>query len=143
MWKFKNLILIHFYWLSKYFSRCYCIDQDGKRIFGEAAFTSLPDFDLQCSKLSSVKLRSLWFVHFSECSRDYTDAAKIIGQDLNPGDHFRCAPNGDYDILQCIEDKCLCVDANDGAPSYPDKDLVNITLISKDKLPCCKTQSST
>lgn len=76
--------------------------------------------------------------NYKECSRDYTEAVKLIGRDLHPNEHFRCTSNGDYDILQCFQGKCLCVDPKDGSPLYPNDELVNITEISKEKLRCCK-----
>ncbi|KAJ8967413.1 hypothetical protein NQ314_002920 [Rhamnusium bicolor] len=70
------------------------------------------------------------------CSRDYQEAVDIIGRTLVPSEHFRCAPNGDYDTIQCIGEQCLCVDASDGAPTYPRDSLVNMTNISNETLRC-------
>lgn len=72
------------------------------------------------------------------CSRNYIEGVELIGRELNPSEHFRCSSNGDYDAIQCFNDKCLCVDIKDGAPTYPDDALVNITEISKETLKCCK-----
>ncbi|XP_023030264.2 uncharacterized protein [Leptinotarsa decemlineata] len=93
---------------------CYCVDVNGSRIFGEMDFTSLPDVDLQC-----------------KCSRDLALANIIIGRELNPTEHFRCTANGDYDKFQRINDKFLCVDSSDGAPTYPDELMVNSSLATQ------------
>ncbi|CAH1110393.1 unnamed protein product [Psylliodes chrysocephalus] len=102
---------------------CYCVNEKGNRIFGEADFTSIPDLELKC-----------------KCSRDYEDATVVIGRELNPVEHFRCAANGDYENVQCINDQCFCVDAYDGVPTYPDEPTVNITEISNTTLKCYKKQ---
>ncbi|XP_019868554.1 uncharacterized protein LOC109597338 [Aethina tumida] len=95
---------------------CYCVHHNGTRIFGLSNFTEIPELKLKCG-----------------CSRSYYDAVDIIGRKLHPNEHFRCTENGDYDPLQCIGDKCLCVDTKDGSPSL-NTTTVNITNI--DKLSC-------
>uniref|UniRef100_A0A6P7H4E1 Thyroglobulin-like isoform X1 n=2 Tax=Diabrotica virgifera virgifera TaxID=50390 RepID=A0A6P7H4E1_DIAVI len=102
---------------------CYCVDSTGNRIFGEADFTSIPESELKC-----------------KCSRDYEEAVVIIGRELNPGEIFKCSPNGDYYPVQCMDEKCFCVDTYDGVPTYPDAKEVNITDISKDTLKCYKNK---
>ncbi|KAF7270579.1 hypothetical protein GWI33_016470 [Rhynchophorus ferrugineus] len=97
---------------------CYCTLSNGTRIFGEAPYSSIADY-MSC-----------------DCSRKYYEAVDVLGQELGPHQHFRCTANGDYDTLQCINKKCLCVDTADGAPTYPTKSLVNMTEISKTTLPC-------
>lgn len=72
------------------------------------------------------------------CSRAYYDAVDIMGRHLHPHEHFRCAPDGSYDRLQCINKQCLCVDALDGAPTFPEEDLVDLKDIDKKVLSCCK-----
>lgn len=72
------------------------------------------------------------------CSRAYYDAVDIIGRDLHPHEHFRCTPDGSYDRLQCINEQCLCVDNVDGAPTFPEDDLVDLKDIDKKVLSCCK-----
>ena len=78
---------------------------------------------------------------FSECSRKYHEVLKFFDKtDLHPNEHFRCTSNGDYDTIQCIGDACMCTDAQDGAPTFPNEAPVNISLISSTTLPnCCKT----
>ncbi|KAJ8925937.1 hypothetical protein NQ315_009789 [Exocentrus adspersus] len=98
---------------------CYCVSKTGTRIFGESDFTGLPSFKMQCG-----------------CSRAYTQAVEIMGKQLGPSEFFRCSSSGDYDVIQCIGEHCMCVDAEDGAPTYPDQSLVNITLISNETLKC-------
>nr|ACP18834.1 unknown [Chrysomela tremula] len=100
---------------------CYCVDIDGTRIFGESDFTSLSKVEMQC-----------------KCSRDYQQAKELIGRDLNPREHFRCNSKGDYDTIQCIGEQCLCTDALDGAPTYPNNPMVNIRNITNHTLECYK-----
>ncbi|CAH1117319.1 unnamed protein product [Phaedon cochleariae] len=100
---------------------CYCVDIDGTRIFGESDFTSLPEMQMQC-----------------KCSRDYQQAKQLFGRELNPSEHFRCSSKGDYDTIQCMREQCLCTDATDGAPTYPNDPMVNIRNISNQTLGCYK-----
>ncbi|XP_060529378.1 uncharacterized protein LOC132703876 [Cylas formicarius] len=97
---------------------CYCLHRNGTRIFGQGDFSSIDSY-MPC-----------------ECSRKYYAAMDLMGRELRPSEHFRCDSAGNYDRVQCIGEKCLCVDALDGAPTYPDQALVNMTLISNNTLPC-------
>lgn len=63
---------------------------------------------------------------------------EILGRELNPHEHFRCSSDGSYDRVQCINDQCLCVDALDGAPTFPDADLVDLDDVTNDTLRCCE-----
>ncbi|VEN38843.1 unnamed protein product [Callosobruchus maculatus] len=98
---------------------CYCVSKSGSRIFGESDFSGVPSFTMQC-----------------KCSRDYEEALLVTGQDLGPHQHFRCSADGSYDELQCIGEKCLCVNRFDGSPTYPDDPLVDINRISSKTLNC-------
>jgi len=98
---------------------CYCLSEDGERIFGEIPFTANPEYLLRC-----------------KCSRDYNRAKDIRNRNLHREEYLRCQSNGDYDTLQCIGDQCLCTDPQDGHPTYPERGLVNMTLISATTLPC-------
>ncbi|KAJ8934603.1 hypothetical protein NQ318_002947 [Aromia moschata] len=138
---------------------CYCLNKNGTRIFGEAAFTSLPSFNMQClerartlpgarsargreSSATTAQVpppprRFSKIARFSDALlRDYEEAVYVIGKELVPSEYFRCTASGDYDTIQCIGEQCLCVDASDGAPTYPDNSLVNLTLISNKTLSC-------
>lgn len=78
---------------------------------------------------------------YTECSRAYHTAVELIGQELHPNQHFRCAANGDYDEIQCIGENCYCVNATDGSPTSEDgakMSAVNITVLAKDEIDCCK-----
>ncbi|XP_030750657.1 uncharacterized protein LOC115878327 [Sitophilus oryzae] len=97
---------------------CYCTASNGSRIFGQADYSTMSNY-MNC-----------------DCSKKYYAGVDMIGRELGPHEHFRCSSNGDYDKLQCINEKCLCVDTSDGAPTYPTKSLVNITKISTDTLSC-------
>lgn len=56
---------------------------------------------------------------------------------------MRCMPDGSFDPIQCLDDACLCVDTTDGVPTYPDNDLVNITALDADTMPCFDNKSHT
>ncbi|KAF5277455.1 hypothetical protein FQR65_LT15992 [Abscondita terminalis] len=103
---------------------CFCVSEDGERIFGEVLFTPNPYFFLKCA-----------------CSRNYHKAKQINDRNLYPSEYFRCQPNGDYDTIQCINKKCLCVDADNGHMTYPEKSMVNITQISASNLPCFNNET--
>ncbi|KAK5648437.1 hypothetical protein RI129_003329 [Pyrocoelia pectoralis] len=98
---------------------CFCVSAEGDRIFGEVLFTPAPHFTLTC-----------------ECSRMFNKAIQIENRYLNPSEYFRCQSNGDYDVLQCIDNTCFCVDADNGHLTYPDLNPVNITSVSQSTLPC-------
>lgn len=74
----------------------------------------------------------------SECSRKQKQAEKFIGRTLHPNEYFRCTENGDYDVIQCIDDKCMCTDPLDGIPTYPTTASINMEDISNKTLDCCK-----
>ncbi|XP_056638366.1 uncharacterized protein LOC130446258 [Diorhabda sublineata] len=102
---------------------CYCVNSTGSRIFGEIDYTSKPETQLFC-----------------KCSLKHYEATVIMGKQLGPGEYFRCAADGSYETVQCIDDKCFCVDSYDGAPTYPAEKSVNITEVSKDTLKCYKKE---
>ncbi|XP_050296801.1 uncharacterized protein LOC126736466 [Anthonomus grandis grandis] len=97
---------------------CYCLHSNGSRIFGEKNYNTLNDY-MSCA-----------------CSRAYYDAVDTIGRELYPHEHFKCNSDGSFASLQCINEECLCVDSQDGAPTYPDDALVKIDEINKETLPC-------
>nr|AEE63045.1 unknown [Dendroctonus ponderosae] len=103
---------------------CFCLHSNGSRIFGEANYNTIADY-MSC-----------------ECSRAYYDAADIIGRELHPHEHFRCDSTGSYDRIQCINEQCLCVDALDGAPTFPNKKLVDLEDISNETLSCYSDELS-
>lgn len=47
----------------------------------------------------------------------------------------RCTAAGEYESVQCIEDKCLCVDPNTGG--IQDNHFISQDTIKKGDLPCC------
>lgn len=106
---------------------CYCVNKNGERIFGETANIERAKLDLSCS-----------------CSRGYQKMTEIIGKHLEPGEYFRCTSYGKYEQLQCIDEKrCICVDEEDGAPTYPNLTPVEIWALSKDTLPCFNSSKHT
>lgn len=115
------------------------MDEEENRIFGEIPYTKFADLLLKCGK--SFSLSSLFYYKrntshlFTGCSRYYEHATKITNQNLYPTNRFRCMPDGNFDDLQCINDKCFCVNKIDGEPLT--KDTVNISLIAEDNPACC------
>lgn len=97
---------------------CHCLLANGTRVFGEANYNTISNY-MPCT-----------------CSRKYYDAVDILGRDLHPHEHFRCTSDGNYDRIQCINEQCLCVDAEDGAPTFPDKDLIPLENITSEVMPC-------
>ncbi|CAH0551995.1 unnamed protein product [Brassicogethes aeneus] len=91
---------------------CYCVNKNGERIFGLSEFTDIPLLKLKC-----------------QCSRNYHEALEIFDK-IAPHEHFRCAANGNFDRLQCIGNKCLCVDIFDGTPDF-DAEIRSVDEISK------------
>ncbi|XP_068893390.1 thyroglobulin-like [Tenebrio molitor] len=98
---------------------CFCVDNEGERIFGEIPYTSIAELTMKC-----------------ECSRKQKQAEKFIGRTLHPNEYFRCTENGDYDVIQCIDDKCMCTDPLDGIPTYPTTASINMEDISNKTLDC-------
>ncbi|XP_071053909.1 uncharacterized protein [Onthophagus taurus] len=98
---------------------CYCRSNENKRIFGDIPYSSIANHVLNCA-----------------CSATYEEVSTFLGRNLKIGEFLRCQSNGDYDTVQCIDDECFCVDAVDGALTYPSQDTVNITMISNETLPC-------
>ncbi|XP_045481840.1 uncharacterized protein LOC123685982 [Harmonia axyridis] len=99
---------------------CYCVDKDGKRIFGSIDNNGRAEYDLPCT-----------------CSRKFDDMSYVIGRSLRPGEYLRCAQNGAYETLQCIDDKtCLCVDTIDGAATFSNAAPVEIYALSNNSLSC-------
>ncbi|XP_066153580.1 uncharacterized protein [Euwallacea fornicatus] len=97
---------------------CHCVLSNGTSTFGEAIYSSIADY-MTCA-----------------CARGYQDAVEILGRELHPHEHFRCAADGSFDRLQCINEQCLCVDSADGAPTFPNAKLVDLENISDKTLPC-------
>ncbi|XP_063230271.1 thyroglobulin-like [Bacillus rossius redtenbacheri] len=73
-------------------SICYCVAPTGERIFGEQAYTS-PSL-----------LRNMT----CDCALAAWTAEQLLGAHVSTA---RCLANGSYDPLQCVGDKCLCVNA--------------------------------
>ncbi|CAL1288868.1 unnamed protein product [Larinioides sclopetarius] len=71
---------------------CYCVDKNGKRIFGT-------EID---SKVDKKHLEM-----YCKCSREYEEFPRSVQN----GDFLRCLPNGDYDRLQCTEEWCYCMES--------------------------------
>uniref|UniRef100_A0A182QB15 Thyroglobulin type-1 domain-containing protein n=1 Tax=Anopheles farauti TaxID=69004 RepID=A0A182QB15_9DIPT len=93
---------------------CYCVDEDGKRIFGEAVHTASIQISMRC-----------------ECSRLAAKARTLLNSQY-PVLTSRCDSKGSFDQLQCVEDMCVCVDMHTGRPS---SDLRNVTR-GLASLPC-------
>lgn len=70
---------------------------------------------------------------FLECSRLYSTYADIM-QPKIPYFSIRCDEIGSYDILQCIDDVCICVDKFSGDITSSS---FNKTIGIK-QMPCCK-----
>lgn len=99
--------------MTKYkltFSRCFCVDQDRNRIFGEALYTNHIDFQMKC-----------------ECSRKAAQFKESL--DLSGTYNFiKCDEMGSFFNVQCLNDSCLCVDPLTGSPTSI---VYNITDIDK------------
>ncbi|KAF8773245.1 Equistatin like protein [Argiope bruennichi] len=72
--------------------KCYCVDKNGKRIFGTEI----------ASEVNMTRLE-----RYCNCSREYEEFPKTVPN----GDFLRCLPNGDYDRLQCTEEWCYCMES--------------------------------
>ncbi|CAG9764145.1 unnamed protein product [Ceutorhynchus assimilis] len=103
---------------------CFCQLPNGTRIFGDANYNTITDY-MTCG-----------------CSTAYHAAIEILGRELHPHEHFRCAADGSFDRLQCIHEKCLCVDSLDGAPTFPNNPLVDIKLITNETLKCYSSNNT-
>ncbi|KZS21200.1 uncharacterized protein LOC116920893 [Daphnia magna] len=101
-------------------SSCYCVDVANNRIFGESPPSyATSDVAMNC-----------------ECSRAYQVAAQ---QDsLRTVQFPHCLPNGNYDLLQCVNQACFCIDS---ANQTLTSSIQPITAIME--LPCYKADLHT
>lgn len=97
---------------------CYCIDKEGKRIFGEG----LPDAVLAGETMDC------------QCSRDYEVAKQLRA--LDTAAFFHCLPNGNYDKLQCIAQACFCINPTDQSLASVNKE----PITNVEDLPCFKEE---
>ncbi|XP_071040481.1 equistatin isoform X2 [Parasteatoda tepidariorum] len=65
---------------------CYCVNKNGKRIFGTDVASK--------KELMNCK-----------CSRDYDKFPRKVPD----GNFLRCLPNGNYDPIQCSDESCYCM----------------------------------
>ncbi|GJQ76419.1 hypothetical protein Trydic_g2134 [Trypoxylus dichotomus] len=98
---------------------CYCVDEEGMRIFGDMPYTTIASSIMHCA-----------------CSRNYEKAVKYLGRNLYNTQFLRCKANGDYDPLQCMDDDCFCVHPADGTLAVTPTSVVNVTSISNETLSC-------
>ncbi|GAB0093350.1 Thyroglobulin type-1 domain-containing protein [Sergentomyia squamirostris] len=94
---------------------CYCIDDEGRRIFGEALNILGIEVLMKC-----------------ECSRQEIALTTVLNTDMRVP-FVRCTETGSFDRLQCIKDLCVCVDAHSG---FTTSSVVNITTHEMKTLPC-------
>ena len=69
------------------------------------------------------------YLCFSGCARHSADVDDLLGEDA-PRPH--CLPNGNFDSLQCIDDRCFCANA-----TQVTGDITNLETITD--LICCKS----
>lgn len=74
-------------------------------------------------------------IFITACSRSIDTINKLLKEDSYSIKRARCLANGDYDSLQCINKRCMCVNEIDGSLADPKKAPVYISLTSE--LPCC------
>lgn len=96
--------------------RCYCLDKNGERIFGDSNDMSHADILLHCG-----------------CSRVESTLSSIIVSRY-PLFAARCDSSGSFDRLQCFDDQCVCVDIVSGTPVST---VYNMTM-GLSAMPCCK-----
>lgn len=84
---------------------CYCVDENGKRIFGEDIHTANIQISMRC-----------------ECSRLAAKAQKLLNSRY-PIFTSRCDAKGSFDQLQCVDDICTCVDMHTGQPTSDKKNI--------------------
>jgi hypothetical protein len=96
---------------------CFCVNERGERIFGEAPHHQNIEFVMRCgcSKLND-KLRNLVEQRF-------------------PFFTTRCKSDGSFDALQCFGDLCVCIDERTGSPTSDAKNLT-MTREGLRDLPC-------
>lgn len=101
------------------YSSCYCVDQQGERIFGEALYTPGMGILMRC-----------------ECSRMEMSLRNLLKVDSKSNYFVRCDEMGSYDRLQCVGDKCVCVDHHTGSPTSPMYNQTNLDDLQRD-WKCC------
>jgi Thyroglobulin type-1 repeat len=93
---------------------CFCVDERGERIFGDARHRSGIHHVMQCG-----------------CSR-LNDKLSDFFEQRFPFFTARCKTDGSFDPLQCFGDLCVCVDERSGSPTTDTKNLTG----GLSELPC-------
>ncbi|CAD0200711.1 unnamed protein product [Chrysodeixis includens] len=95
---------------DQYTGRCFCSDENGKRIFGQMWRSDASD--MSCA-----------------CSRRRAELEAIGGRVVT----LHCTQNGDYESLQCDDGMCWCAQPKTGFPTVvpvPEKDMTNLPCYS-------------
>ncbi|XP_050738231.1 uncharacterized protein LOC127009320 isoform X2 [Eriocheir sinensis] len=95
-------------------STCYCVNKEGKRLYGEGLFTQ--DAEMNC-----------------KCSRYWEET---LNKGLNIG--MRCLPNGNFDSLQCLGEICICYNDTTDAVTYGP-----VSILMIDFMPCYNSKIHT
>jgi hypothetical protein len=128
--------IMHCAW---HFYSCYCTDINNNRIFGESPPTyAANDTAMNCGMCvyfkhrlnkNNHKIKFWWIFILLECSRAHQVASE---SSLSTVQFPHCLPNGNYDLLQCVNQACFCIGSTNQSLTSP---IQPITAIME--LPCC------
>lgn len=107
--------------LKVFICRCFCVNEEGERIFGEVLYEHIN--------------REL--INACQCSRFHEKLKKLDFGFKKATLTARCTDDGSFDPLQCFGDICYCVEPTFG---YSVSGPYNMTLLGNNfiGLPCCE-----
>ncbi|XP_055921242.1 uncharacterized protein LOC129952596 [Eupeodes corollae] len=94
---------------------CFCVNKNGKRIFGEAPYNTITEATMKC-----------------ECSRLFDQFMSTM-KFKYPFMTARCQEDGSFDPLQCMNGKCVCIEPDSGSPS---SSVTVVTGSDYKRMPC-------
>ncbi|PSN37550.1 hypothetical protein C0J52_12554 [Blattella germanica] len=96
-------------------SICYCVNPDGERIFGEKIY-------------SSPSVQETMNCECSLAARKAELLAAEMGVHNQP---IHCLEDGSYDLLQCNDDMCYCLDEETKIPDMEEGPILEINIMEE------------
>lgn len=131
--------------------RCFCVDENGDRIFGEDVHSDFNWITMKCGEFYlEYSIRYICHsVERKECSRMHRklqmmmDASGSVNNQL-AAMASRCLDDGSFDPLQCMDGSCVCVkryfgtlDADVNGDRNVPVVLYNQSVTSFSEMSCC------
>lgn len=119
---------------------------NGRRIFGEAVNTNEMAATMNCGNVrmafdASLRFQNKLFYLFpfvpAECSRLSATVNQLIDAEHRQYS-LRCLDDGSFDPLQCMGDKCMCVNQTNALAKSRVYTVGGARGTQLNRLPCCK-----